>query len=256
MNIRDKADLLGVAVDNLDMDGALAEIERLMAGGGPALVVTPNVQHINLVHKDPEFRAAYAKAALVLPDSVPLVWLSRLLGFRLKARVAGSDLLPAFCPLAAAKSYRLFLLGSRPGVAARAAKILERSHPGLNVAGVYSPAWDFEKDPRACGRTVEAVRAARPDVLFVGLGSPKGETWASKHLDDLEIPVTICVGAAFDFITGRMRRAPRWVQRAGFEWFFRLIQEPRRMWRRYILGNAEFLVFLVRWIFESRLRKS
>jgi len=255
MSVRERADLLGVFIDNLDMAGALAQIERLMAGGGQALVVTPNVQHINLIRKDADFRAAYASASLVLPDSVPLIWLSRLLGLRLKARVAGSDILPAFCPLAAAKGYRPFLLGSLSGVAARAAEILERDNPGLTTAGVYSPPLGFERSAEECRKAVAAVRAARPDVLFVGLGSPKGEIWASRNLEDLGVPVTICVGAAFDFITGRLRRAPQWMQRAGLEWFFRLIQEPRRMWRRYILGNAEFLIFLVRSIIEGRTRK-
>ena len=255
MNVRKKVDLVGVAVDNLDMAGALAEIERLMAGGRPALVVTPNVQHINLIRNNADFRAAYTAASLILPDSVPLVWLSALLGCRLKARVAGSDILPAFCPRAASGGTRLFLLGSRPGVAARAARILEREHPGLRIAGVFSPPEGFEHDKRECERIVKDVRAARPDALFVGLGSPKGEIWAWRHLEALGVPATICVGAAFDFIAGRLRRAPRWVQTAGLEWFFRLVQEPRRMWRRYIIGNAQFLVFLVRWIFEGGARR-
>lgn len=255
MTVRDRADLLGVSIDNLDMAGALAEIERLIAAGPPALVVTPNVQHINLFRKDDDFRAAYASASLILPDSVPLVWLSRFFGLRLKARVAGSDILPAFCPLAAARGYRPFLLGSLPGVAAGAAKILEKAHPGLTIAGVYSPPQGFEHSAEECRKTIEAVRAARPDALFVGLGSPKGEIWASKNLEAMGVQVTICVGAAFDFITGRLRRAPQWMQKAGLEWFFRLIQEPRRMWRRYILGNAEFLVFCVRWMIEGRARK-
>ncbi|MDW7760881.1 MAG: WecB/TagA/CpsF family glycosyltransferase [Acidobacteriota bacterium] len=252
---RNRADLPGVSIDNLDMAGALAEIERLMAGGGPALVVTPNVQHINLIRKDADFRAAYASASLVLPDSVPLIWLSRLLGRRLKARVAGSDILPAFCPLAAAKGYRPFLMGSMPGVAARAAEILEKANPGLTMAGVFSPPLDFEQSAEECRKTIAAVRSACPDALFIGLGSPKGEIWASQNLEAMGVPATICVGAAFDFITGRLRRAPQWMQKAGLEWFFRLIQEPRRMWRRYILGNAEFLVFLVRWMIEGRPRK-
>lgn len=255
MIVRERVDLFGIAVDNLDMAGALAGIERLIAAGRPSLVVTPNVQHVNLHRKNADFRAAYAAASLVLSDSVPLVWLSVLLGRPLKDRVAGSDILPAFCLPAAARGYRLFLLGSRPGVASRAAANLEREYPGLRIAGVFSPPEGFENDKRLCERIFDTVRAARPDILFVGLGSPKGEIWTWRNLESLGVPAAVCVGAAFDFAAGRLRRAPRWLQRIGLEWFFRLMQEPKRMWRRYIIGNAEFLILIVRWVIEGRFRR-
>jgi len=238
--------LFGVAVNNLTMAEAIAAIERLVELGRPSLIVTPNTQHIVLLQKPGDFRSAYRAAALVLADSVPLVRVSRLLGVPLKERVAGADVMPGLCRAAAEKRYRVFLLGAAPGVGEKAAAVLNARHPNLVVAGTFCPPWGFEADPGANAAAVRAVRAAAPDVLFVALGTPKGEVWAWKNLADLNVPATLCVGASFDFIAGVQKRAPRWVQQAGFEWAYRLAHDPRRLWRRYLIGNARFLVLTLR----------
>jgi N-acetylglucosaminyldiphosphoundecaprenol N-acetyl-beta-D-mannosaminyltransferase len=238
--------LFGVGVNNLTMGEAAAAIERLVELRRPSLVVTPNTQHIVLLQEPGDLRSAYRSAALVLADSVPLVRVSRLLGVPLKERVAGADVMPALCRVAAEKRYRVFLLGAAPGVAEKAAAILKAAHPNLLIAGTYCPPWGFEADPEANAAAVRAVRATAPDVLFVALGTPKGEVWAWKNLAGLNVPATLCVGASLDFIAGVQKRAPRWVQEAGFEWAFRLAHDPRRLWKRYLYGNTRFLVLTVR----------
>jgi N-acetylglucosaminyldiphosphoundecaprenol N-acetyl-beta-D-mannosaminyltransferase len=239
-----KCRLFGISVDNLTMGETVAEIEKIIETRGPALVFTPNTQHISLLRSNADFRAAYAAADLVLADSVPLIWSSRLLGHPLRERVAGSDIPQAFSTVAAQKRYRLFFLGAAPGVADRAADILTRKNPGLRMAGVCSPPWGFERCRELNEEVVRKIRAAKPDVLFVALGTPKGEIWAWEHKDAAGVPVTICCGAALDFISGNKKRAPRWLQKLGLEWFYRVIHDPRRLWKRYLVANTHFIFLL------------
>lgn len=250
-----RCQLFGITVDNLTMGEAVAEIERLIGTGGPSLVFTPNTHHVTLLASRPDFRAAYAAADLVLPDSTPLIWSARLFGCRLRERVAGADIPAAFCETAARKGYRVFFLGAAPGVADQAAKLLTWKNPGLRVSGVCSPPMGFERDQGQDEEVVREIRAARPDVLFVALGSPKGEVWAWEHKAAAGVPVTICCGAALDFISGNKKRAPRWVQKLGLEWFYRLLHEPRRLWKRYILGNAHFVLLLARELLKNGRRR-
>lgn len=233
--------LFNVDIDNLSMGETLTAIERLAAARRPALVVTPNAQHITLLRTDPEFRSAYAGADLIVADGTPLVWMSRLIGRSLKERVAGADILPAFAGRAARKGYRLGFLGSAPGIAARAAAVLARQNPGLDVVASLSPPLGFHQDKAANAEIVSAVRDAKPDVLFVGLGTPKGEVWAWRNKDTTGVPVIICVGAAFDFIVGKEKRAPLIFQQAGLEWLYRFLHDPSRLWKRYTFGNVHFL---------------
>jgi N-acetylglucosaminyldiphosphoundecaprenol N-acetyl-beta-D-mannosaminyltransferase len=241
-----KCRLFGISVDNLTMSEAVSEIEEFIEARRPCLVVTPNAHHITLLRSNADFRAAYAAADLVLADSVPLIWSSRLLGFPLRERVPGSEIPTAFSAAAAQKSYRLFFLGAAPGIAQRASDILARTNPGLRVAGVHAPPQGFERRRELNDEIVRKIGAAKPDVLFVALGSPKGEIWAARHKDAVGVPVTICCGAAFDFIAGNKKRAPRWLQKLGLEWLFRVIHEPRRLWKRYLVGNAHFVFLLAR----------
>jgi N-acetylglucosaminyldiphosphoundecaprenol N-acetyl-beta-D-mannosaminyltransferase len=238
--------LFGVPIDNLTMREAVAEIEKLIGTPGPSLVFTPNTQHLSLLRRQPDFRAAYAAADLVLPDSTPLIWSSRLLGCPLRERVAGADIPDAFCAVAAPRRYGLFFLGAAPGVAERAADSLTRKNPGLRVAGVYSPPVGFEENRELDEEVVRRIRAARPDVLFVALGTPKGEVWAWRHREAAGVPVAVCCGAALDFISGNKKRAPRSVQRLGLEWLYRVVHEPRRLWKRYLVCNTHFVILLAK----------
>ncbi len=232
--------LLGIEIDNLSMKETLDKIEALINKRKPSFIITPNVHHIYILQKDEEFKTIYSQATLVLPDSTPLLWTSRLLGKPLKERVAGSDLLPFFCKRASQKGLRLFFLGSPLGIAKKTAEILTKKNPGLKISGTYAPPLGFENDDEENKKIVEMIRASDTDVLFVGLGPPKQEKWVWKYKDKLNVPVTICVGAAFDFIGGDVKRAPIWTRKIGLEWFFRFCQEPRRLWKRYIIGNSNF----------------
>jgi N-acetylglucosaminyldiphosphoundecaprenol N-acetyl-beta-D-mannosaminyltransferase len=247
--------LFGITIHNISMGEALAEIERLIKQNGKSLVVTPNAQHINIISKDEELRKLYGEAALVLTDSVPLLWAAKILGRPMKERVAGSDIFPAFCKVASQKNYKIFLLGAEPGIAKKASSILQNQNPGLNIVGTYSPLLGFEQDHKENEKIINLVNRAQPDVLFVGLGSPKGEKWAWTHKGEINSSVIICVGAAFDFVAGKSKRAPLWMQKSGLEWFHRLSQEPRRLWKRYLIGNSYFIWLVFKESFQKRFRK-
>lgn len=239
------AQILGVCFDNVSMDEALERIRNFVKEGKPRAVFTPNVDFLMLARHDSEFLHILNSADLSLCDSVPLLWASRLLRTPLKARMAGSDLLPVACGLTAREGYKVYFLGGMPGVAAGAARILADRYPGLRVVGAYSPPLGFNENHRENLKILEMIRNAGPDLLFVGLGTPNQERWIHRFKDELGVPVSIGVGASFDFAAGAMKRAPKWIQRIGLEWLFRLCQEPWRLWRRYLIRDAPFVAILL-----------
>ncbi len=177
---------------------------------------------------------------MTTPDGMPLVWLSRLHGRRHVSRVYGPDLLIAVCQESIRAGYRHFFYGGAEGVPEALAAALLRRFPGLVVAGTYSPPFR-PLTPEEDEQIVAMIDRARPDIVWVGLGAPKQEYWMAEHVGRLEAPVMVGVGAAFDFHSGRKKQAPRWMQRSGLEWLFRLLTEPRRLWRRYLINNPLFL---------------
>jgi N-acetylglucosaminyldiphosphoundecaprenol N-acetyl-beta-D-mannosaminyltransferase len=187
----------------------------------------------------------YDGANLVVPDGMSLLLASRIYGQPLKERVAGVDMFQILCGLAFEKQLRVFLLGGRPGSADLTADILRRRFPGLQI-NTFCPRFNFEKTASGLTETAEAIRGARPQLLFVALGAPKQEYWIYKHGLQLSVPISIGVGGAFEMVAGVVSRAPLWVQKAGCEWLYRLCLEPRRMWRRYLLGNLEFAAIVFR----------
>jgi N-acetylglucosaminyldiphosphoundecaprenol N-acetyl-beta-D-mannosaminyltransferase len=235
-----KVTLLGVPIDSVLMQEALERIERLIEARWPSYVVTPNVDVLVKLQTDAEFRRIYDDASLVVADGMFLIWAAKFLGMPLKEKVSGSDLFVEFCELAARKGYKIYLLGAMPGVAPKAAAILMKRYAGLNIVGTYSPPFGFEEDEAECERIVRMIRDAAPDVLFIGLGSPKQEKWLVRHKHRYGTPVSIGVGISFDYVAGTVKRAPRWMQNAGFEWFWRLLMEPKRLWRRYLVEDLVF----------------
>ena len=195
----DKVDLLGVPLDNLSRAEALERVAALVRARRPSLVVTPNVDHLVNLQTDPEFRMIYARASLVLADGVPLLWAARFLGTPIREKLSGSDLFSDLCRLSAERGFRMFFLGGREGAAAKAAEAMYREHPGLQGVGVYCPPFGFERDTSECARIDAALTAARPDILLVGLGSPKQEKWADRNSERLGIPVTMGVGITFEY---------------------------------------------------------
>lgn len=248
--------MLGLMIDAVDLPQAVMAIDAALARRERGYMVTPNADHVVRHHRDPAFRAAYCDAALCVPDGMPLVWASRLLGRPLSSRVAGADLLPALCEMASARGHTVFILGGRGEVAHRAAANLAVRAPGLAIVGTHTPPEGFARDHRAMEAAVDAVNQATPDLLFIGLGAPAQELWVHRYWDRLATTVAVCCGAALDYAAGTKPRAPQWMQRTGLEWLWRLLHEPRRLWRRYLVEDAAFVgIVLKEWV-RLRIRKS
>lgn len=239
--------ILGVPFDFVTRAEAVELVERMIASRRPHYIVTPNVDFLVQASKDVELRRILFEAHLVVCDGTPLVWASRWLGNPLPERVAGSDLVPLLLELASSRGYRVFFLGATEAAASQAIARLRSQHPQLVIAGHYSPPFNqlLEMDH---DRIRERITQARADLLLVGFGCPKQEKWIAMHYRDLGVPVVAGVGGTIDFLAGRIRRAPLWMQKAGVEWLFRLVQEPRRLFRRY---STDLWVFgrsiLIQW---------
>jgi N-acetylglucosaminyldiphosphoundecaprenol N-acetyl-beta-D-mannosaminyltransferase len=233
--------LLGVAFDNVTLTRALAQIAEIVESRRAHYVVTANVDFLTQARSDPELRSILLDADLVIGDGMPVVWASRLLRNPLPERVAGADLMPQLIGLAAQRGYRLFFLGASEEANQCAVANMRARFPGVSIVGHYSPPFRplTELDDE---EIVQRIRAAEPDVLLVAFGCPKAEKWIARHYRTLNVPVLIGVGATIDFLAGRMRRAPVWMQRGGLEWFFRLCLEPKRLERRY---SKDFWCFAV-----------
>ena len=240
-----KVMIAGVEIDNITMDQTLSFIEELIQKRKVSYIVTPNVDHIIKLQRDLEFRKVYREAACVLPDGMPILWAGKFLGTPLKEKISGSDLVPRLCEIAAQKGYRLFFLGGRPGAADKAKERLSKRLPSLNVAGVYSPPFGFEKNDEENEKIAKMIKENAPDILLVGLGAPKQEKWIYQHYKKLEIPISMGVGVTFEFVAGMVKRAPYWMQTSGLEWFWRLMMEPRRLWKRYLVEDMQFFRLIV-----------
>ncbi len=238
-------------IDNCSSEQVCASIiAHARDRGRPAYVITPNAQHIVLLEKDRRLQEVYAHADLVVPDGISLLIAARLYGRSLQQRIAGVDIFKALCGMAAEADLHVFLLGGRPGSADLAAAALRQEHPHLRYT-TYCPPFGFEQDEAALQQTADAIKAAQPDILFAALGAPKQEYWIYEHGLQLGIPVCIGVGGSFEIVGGVVPRAPEWTQNIGCEWLYRLYMEPRRMWRRYLIGNMEFASIVLR----QRLRR-
>lgn len=224
--------LLGVQIGALNMDRALAWIVRWVAERQPRYVCVAAAHSLMDCRRDPELRAIFNDAAAVTPDGMPLVWYLRLKGHRHVSRVYGPDLMLALCEHGQTKGLRHFFYGGTAEKLGRLGQRLQERYPSLEIAGTFAPPFrPLNEDEEL--ELQEAVRETRPDVLWVGIGSPKQERWMAEHVGKLDVPVMIGVGAAFDIHAGAKPQAPRWMQRVGMEWFFRLLTEPGRAWRRY-----------------------
>jgi N-acetylglucosaminyldiphosphoundecaprenol N-acetyl-beta-D-mannosaminyltransferase len=237
----------GATVDSVTFAEAIRLIgQRLRSNAPPAYAVTPNAQHVVMLQSDPRLKAIYDEASFVFADGMSLVIAARLMGHGLPERVTGVDLFQALCLESAKLGFRIFLLGGLPGAAEKAAQVLRERNAAVNIVGTYCPPLGFENDPVEAQRTLEQVRASQPDLLFVGLGVPKQEYWMHTHYRSLDVRLSIGVGGSFDMVAGITPRAPKWLQDAGLEWLFRLSAEPRRLWRRYLIGNLRFLEIIGR----------
>lgn len=233
-----------LAVDRVTFAGALDAIAGMVERRRGGMVFTPNVDHVVMAEEDAHFQIAYAAADLSLADGMPIVWASRLLGHPVPEKISGSDLAPRLMKLAEARGFRVYLLGGAEGVAELAARKLQTIHPRLAIAGTASPRIDLSEPKESRQRLVEQIRGAAPDIVLVALGAPKQELWMYEAASALSPAVLLGVGAAIDFLAGTARRAPKWMSAYGLEWLYRLVQEPRRLWRRYLVRDPKFLGIL------------
>lgn len=242
-----KIKLLNVNIDNLTLSEAVDEVDKLIKKKEPSYIVTPNVDHVVRLEEDLEFKKSYDNASLVLTDGMPLVWISKLKNSGIKERVCGSDLFPKVCELAAKKGYKVFLLGAAEGVAEIAAKNLKAKFNNLHICGIYSPKYGFEKSEVEINKIVNLVNESQPDILVLGLGTPKQEKFIYQYRETLKVPVTLAVGASIDFEAGKVKRAPMWMRKIGLEWFYRLCKEPKRMFKRYILTDLKIIKLIFKY---------
>jgi N-acetylglucosaminyldiphosphoundecaprenol N-acetyl-beta-D-mannosaminyltransferase len=241
----DRVNVLGVGIDPLNLPAALSTIGEAIRTRAKGYVCVTGVHGVSEAQDNPAFRAILNRALLNTPDGMPMVWLGRWQGRRGMDRVYGPDLLLEACRVSQEAKWRHFFYGGAPGVAPQLAASLQSRFPKLIVAGTYAPPFR----PLNESETEELralVAEARPDIVWVGLSTPKQEAFMASFLPQLDTTLMIGVGAAFDLLSGRVKQAPRWIQRSGFEWLYRLAQEPGRLWRRYLKNNPLFLwrVFL------------
>lgn len=234
-----------IAIDRFTLAQAVEAVAGLVQAGHGGRVFTPNVDHVVLAETNEHFRSAYARAEVVLADGMPVVWGSRLLGDPLPERVSGADFVGPLLERAAQEGWRVYLLGGAPGVAEATAAIL-REKPGVAVVGWDDGRISTQPDPERDAEVAKKIRGAQAQVLLVALGAPKQELWIDRMATELGPTVALGIGASLDFICGRVRRSPRWMSQAGLEWLFRLGQEPRRLWRRYLVNDPVFAAILLR----------
>lgn len=226
-------------IDNVDFAQAINRIDEIIQTGKPGYVLTPNVDHIVQLEHNELLREIYSQADLVLADGMPIVWAASYLKTPLQGRVAGSDLFPMLCKFAAEKKYRIFFLGGRPGAGEKAIQILTQQHPNF-AARSYCPPMGFEKDPAENEKISSMIREYSPHILCVALGAPKQEYWIHRHARQLGVPVSLGVGASLDFVAGFQKRAPQFLCKIGLEWAWRLMLEPKRMYKRYLIDDRAF----------------
>jgi len=238
----DRVDLMGCQIDNLSLEETLRRVEDFIASGRPHQHVVVNVDKLVKARDDEQLRRIINDCALVNADGMPVVWASWLLGQPLKERVAGVDLFEALMKRSAEKGWRVYLLGAREEVVLRVKEIFEGLYPALQIAGHRNGYWK----PHEENEVVEKIVLARADILFVAISSPKKEQFLGAYQERMRIPFAMGVGGSFDVASGRLKRAPRWMRRCGLEWFFRFLQEPRRMFRRYFIDDMAFFGMLAR----------
>lgn len=236
-----KVNILGVGISAIDLEFALDQIDTWIGNDDRKYISVCNVYTIIECHKSSAMREAVNNADMATPDGMPLVWLSKCESDRSVGRVYGPDLMLALCQRSAKSGYKHCFYGGAEEVPKLLAEVLKGRYPGLQVAGEFSPPYRSltlaEED-----RTVEMLNEADPDIIWVGLGTPKQDLWMAKYRPRLNAPVVIAVGAAFDFLTNRVPQAPDWMQRNGLEWLYRLVQEPKRLWYRYLVCNPLFIL--------------
>lgn len=239
-----KQRFLNTYVSNITMNEALDNIEKMIKSKKKSYVVAVNVDVIMKIEQDEELKKITDEADMVLTDGKPLIWISKLKKTPIKEKISGSDLVPKLCELSDRKGYTIFILGGKDGIAKQAKEKLESQYKNIKIVGVYSPKFGFEKDKKELTKINSMINKKKPDLLFVCLGCPKQEKWIYNHISEYDAKVSICAGATVDFLAGNMKRAPKWMSNCGLEWFYRFLQEPKRLFKRYFIDDIKILKLL------------
>lgn len=237
----EKQPLLNTYVNNVNMDEAIQAIEDMIASEKKSYIVAINVDVVMKIENDSYLKEITDKADMVLVDGKPLEWIAKWHKKPIKAKISGSDLVPILCKRAAEKGYSIFIIGGKEGIAEKAQQNLERDLPGIRIVGTYAPAFGFEKDEKELNRINEMISSAHPDILIACFGCPKQEKWIYENISKYDAKVSVCAGATVDFLAGNVNRAPRWMSEHGLEWFYRFLQEPKRMFKRYFIDDVKIL---------------
>lgn len=238
--------ILNTYVDALSMDETVAAVRQIIEKRIPTQHVVINASKVNLMEKDVKIRNIVNSCPIINADGMSIVWAARFLGVPVRERITGIDLFLKLVAVAAESHYKIFLLGATKEVVAKVTSILRRQYPDLLITGARDGY--FKEDEEIA----DQIRRSGADILFVAFSSPKKEYWIHQHLKQMEVPFVMGVGGSFDVVAGKTNRAPVWMQRFGLEWFFRLMQEPGRMWRRYIIGNLSFAALTCKYKFKQR----
>ncbi len=250
-----RINLRGVEIDALTQRGVIDRVMAQLTQCRGGWIVTVNLDHMRRCAKQPDYAAMVAQADIVVADGMPLVWAAKVQGTPLPERVAGSDLVSSIAEAAAAYGKSLYLLGGNPGTAAAAADVLRSRYPALTIVGTHCPPFGFEHDDAEMNLIRDLLSEAQPDIVYVALGSPKQEQLIEKLRAHLPAAWWIGIGISFSFLAGEVKRAPKWMQKLGIEWVHRLLQEPGRLARRYLIEGIPFGMKLMSGAMWKRLRK-
>jgi N-acetylglucosaminyldiphosphoundecaprenol N-acetyl-beta-D-mannosaminyltransferase len=240
--IRSRVYVAGCPVDRISLDDAVRELSHRIEKHQRTHVVFVNAAKVVQFRKSPALRNAMTRADLLLADGVPVVWASRLQNASLPGRVNGTDLMERMLGVSAVRGFRVYLLGAQANVLERAIAAIRNRYPGIAIAGYRHGYFSRDEEPDI----VRQINHSHADLLFLGISTPTKELWGDNYLSSLDVAVCQGVGGSFDVLAGTVPRAPRWMQRYGLEWFFRLCQEPQRMWRRYLTTNSAFIWLVLR----------
>lgn len=237
----EKQPLLNTYVNNVNMDETVQAIEDMIASEKKSYIVAINVDVVMKIENDSYLKEITDEADMVLVDGKPLEWIAKWHKRPIKAKISGSDLVPILCKRAAEKGYSIFIIGGKEGIAEKAQVNLERDLPGIKIVGTYAPPFGFEKDERELKKINEMISNTHPDILIACFGCPKQEKWIYENYQKYDAKVSVCAGATVDFLAGKVNRAPKWMSDHGLEWFYRFLQEPKRMFKRYFIDDVKIL---------------
>lgn len=253
MNNFVKQRFLNTYVNNLSMKDCLEAIDSLVSQDKKSYIVAVNVDVIVKIEDDPYLKKIIDNAELVLVDGKPLQWIAKYQGNPIKEKISGSDLVPLLLKQASDKGQSVFIIGGKDGIAQKAKSNIEKSNPKIKIVGTYAPPLGFEKNQKELDKINLMISDCHPDILIACFGCPKQEKWIYENYLKYEAKLSVCAGATVDFLAGNVKRAPKWISNIGFEWFYRFLQEPKRLFRRYFVDDVKILKLVCKYCKNDKI---